>query len=198
MYPPSIQKLIEIFSKFPGVGKRTAARFVFFILENKEKIVEELKATLLELKEKIKYCQFCQRAFEGKNDLCEICSDKGRDKNTICVVEKDSDLEAIEKTKIYKGKYFVLGGTLSGFKDKEKKLRIKELKLLLKSYPEIEEVIIALNFTPEGQITALYLEKILKKFPHLKITRISKGLPSGGELEYADEETLSFAILKRN
>jgi recombination protein RecR len=197
MYPKSIQKLIEIFSKFPGIGQRTAARFAFFIVENKEKIVQELSDALLEVKNKIKHCQFCQKAFEGKGELCEICSDKQRDQTLLCVVEKDSDLESIEKTKKYDGRYFVLGGTLSVFKEKEKKIRTKELKILLKNHPEIKEVILALNLTSEGQITSLYLEKILKKF-NVKITHLARGLPRGGELEYADEETLSFAISKRS
>lgn len=198
MYPPSIQKLIDLFSKFPTVGPRTAARFVFYLLKASNEEVEELLKSIDDLKKSIKFCSFCFNPFDvSKNpaeELCEICRDKTRDKTLLCVVEKESDLLSIEKIKKYKGLYFILGGTISAVKKAEiKKLRIEELEERIKSQPEIKEIIIAINPTTEGEATALYLERFLKPF-NKKFTRLGRGLPVGAELEYADEETLGSAF----
>ena len=193
MYPKTIQKLIELFSKFPTVGQRTATRFVFYLVKRDRKEIEELSKTILDLKEKIKFCKNCFKPFEGDGEICEICSDKTRDKSLLCIVEKETDFEAIEKTKKYKGLYFILGGPISAVKKEElKKLRIKELEERVKD-KKLKEIIIATSLTTEGEALALFLERKLKNSGK-KITRLGRGLPTGGELEYADEETLGAAF----
>jgi len=197
MYPPTIQKLIEIFSKFPTVGQRTATRFVFYLLKKEGKEIEELAQKILELKKKVKICQLCFKPFEGEDKICEICRDPTRKRNLLCLVEKETDLETIEKTKKYQGLYFVLGGPIEKIKREElEKLRIKELEKRIREDQKIEEIILALNPTTEGEAIGLFLERRLKNF-NKKITRLGRGLPTGGELEYADEETISFALENR-
>ena len=197
MYPKSIQRLIEIFSKFPTVGPRTAARFVFYLMGKSKEEVEELVAAIQDLKKNVKICSLCFKPFEAEGELCEICKNPMRDKTLLCVVEKETDLMVIEQTKKFNGLYFILGGTVSRFKKKEvEKLRVKELKERVKNQPEIKEIIIAINPTLEGEATTLYLERILKPY-NKKITRLGRGLPVGAELEYADEETLGSALESR-
>jgi len=194
MYPPSIQKLIEKFSKFPTVGPRTAARFVFYLLRLSKEEIEELLNSISNLKNNIRTCSFCFNPFEGEGTLCPICENKTRDKSLLCIIANETDLQAIEKTKKYNGLYFILGGTVSTLKKGGlEKLRTKELQERIKNHPEIKEIIIATNPTPDGEATALYLERLLKPF-NIKITRLGRGLPVGGELEYADEETLGSAL----
>ena len=198
-YLPSIQKLIDLFSKFPTVGPKTAARFVFYLLKSDKKHTDELVHSISNLKKNIKACSFCFNSFEltpinENNKLCRVCSDTSRDKNLLCVVEKEIDLLAIEKINKYKGKYFILGGTINRLKKEyEKEIRVEELKKRIKHNPEIKEIIIATNSTAEGETTALYLERELRPF-NKKITRLARGLPVGGELEYADEQTLKSAF----
>ncbi len=190
-YPKSIQKLIDLFSEFPTVGPRTAARFVFYLLKLPKEEIEELVNSISKLRENIKSCKLCFLPFEG--EFCPICSDKTRDKSLLCLVEKESDLEAVEKTKKYKGLYFILGGTLSKLKKEDtKKIRADELLERARD-SEVKEIIIAINPTTEGEATALYLERLLKPL-NKKITRLGRGLPMGGELEYTDEETLGSAL----
>jgi len=194
MYSQSIQKLIKIFTKFPTIGPRTASRFVFYLLKLSKEETEELIQSISTLKEKVKLCSFCFKSFEGEGELCEICQNPQRDKTLLCIIEKETDLVPIEKTQKYQGRYFILGGNIGKLKQEDiKKLRIKELKERVK---DVKEVIIATNATTEGEATALYLERILKPL-NIKITRLGRGLPVGGELEYADEETLSSALERR-
>ena len=194
MYPPSIQKLIDLFSKFPTVGPRTAARFVFYLLKLSKEEIENLTGTISDLKSAIKICPLCFNPFQSEGKLCQICANPSRNKSLLCVVEKETDLISIEKTKKYNGPYFILGGTVSTLKKTDlEKLRTKELEERVKNHPEIKEIIIATNPTTEGEATALYLERLLKPLAK-KITRLGRGLPVGGELEYADEETLSSAL----
>ena len=197
MYSPTIQKLIDLFSKFPTVGRRTAARFVFYLIKTPKEKVDELIESIKELKTKIKICPLCFKSFEGEGELCPICSDPRRDKSTVCVVEKEIDLETIERTGKYKGVYFVLGGVISGFAKEKKKEEIeKRLEKLIERIKEksgIKEIILALNPTTEGKTTSLWLQRKLKDLG-IKITQLGRGLPVGGELEYADEETLSSAL----
>lgn len=200
MYSSSIQKLIGQFSRFPTVGPRTAARFVFYLLNLTKEERNELAKSISLLGEKVKLCSFCFKSFEpfetaqGKNNLCEICSDANRDKTMLCVVEKETDLETIEKTRKYRGRYFILGGTVSKLRKEDiEKLRMKELQGRAK---DVKEIIIAINPTTEGEATALYLERLLKPL-NIKITRLGRGLPAGSELEYADDETLSSAFDNR-
>lgn len=204
MYPKSIQKLIDLFSKFPTVGPRTAARFVFYLTKLPQEKFDELLASLTDLRKSIKVCSFCFNPFDPSAELrtspsansgqaCPICQDKSRDKSLLCVVEKETDLVSIEKTKKYKGLYFILDGTISGLKKNDKeKLRIEELKQRVKN-GNFQEIIIATNPTVEGETTALLLERELKPLA-VRTTRLGRGLPMGGELEYADEETLGSAF----
>lgn len=196
MHSRSIQKLIELFSKFPTVGPRTASRFVFYLLGLTKDETDELILSISQMKEKVRLCKFCYKSFEKEGDLCEICSNQARDKSFLCIVEKETDLVSMEKTKKYQGRYFILGGTVSTFKkDEVKKIRMKELLETIKD-SKIKEIIIALNPTSEGESTALYLERNLKPF-NKKTSRLGRGLPVGAELEYADEETLGAAFESR-
>ncbi len=202
MHPSSIKKLIDLFSKFPTVGPRTASRFIYYLIHLPQKDFKELIEALNNLKGNIKVCSFCFNSFEpsNKEDLCPICQNKSRDKNLLCIVEKETDLTSIEKTKKYKGYYFILGGTVSNLKKEDiEKIRLEELKERIKN-PEkfglkadFKEIIIATNPTTEGETTALLLERKLKDLD-IKITRLGRGLPTGGELEYADEQTLEDAF----
>lgn len=202
MYPPSIQKLIDQFSKFPTIGPRTAARFVFYLIKLPRSEAEKLIGSISDVREKITFCSFCFNTFEetnsdSKEKLCSICSHPSRDKSLLCVVEKETDLLSLEKTKKYKGIYFILGGTVSTLKKEDiKKLRTKELIERIKNTSSFKEIILAINSTTEGIATDLYLERILRPLK-IKITRLGRGLPVGGELEYADDETLSSAIENR-
>jgi len=216
MYPKTIEKLIELFSKFPGVGPRTAARFVFYLTKREKKELEELSKAISSISTSLRRCNFCFNLFqpgqgsqvskdeENGQGLCEICSNQSRNRNLLCVVEKEIDLISIERNKIYKGLYFVLGGTVSGLRKKDfKSLRLSELRERIKN-PEkfgiknasFEEIIIAFSSTVEGEATILFLERKLKDL-NKKITRLGRGLPTGGELEYADRETLSSAFSSR-
>ncbi|KKQ76810.1 MAG: Recombination protein RecR [Parcubacteria group bacterium GW2011_GWC1_38_6] len=199
MFSPTIQKLIEIFSKFPTVGPRTATRFVFYLLKLSQEEIDKMTSAISKLKESVKQCKLCFNNFEGENDLCSICSNQNRDKSILCVLEKESDLESLENVKRYNGLYFILGGTASSLKKNDMKgLRIEELEERIKNQQEINEVIIATNPTAEGEAVGIYLTKLLKKnSPNTKITQLGRGLPLGGELEYADEETISSALESR-
>ena len=204
MYPKSIQKVIDLFSKFPTIGPRTAARFVFYLLKLSKEEIENLVSSISELKNKIKICKLCFKPFEAEfsakaseDKLCEICQDTRRNKTLLCIVANETDLMAIEKTKKYTGLYFILGGIVSTFKKSDvEKLRIKELEERIKNSETIQEIILAINPTTEGEATTLYLERFLKPLGK-KVTRLGRGLPVGGELEYADEETLSSALESR-
>jgi recombination protein RecR len=209
MYPKPIKKLIDLFSKFPTVGPRTAARFVFYLLKLSEKNLNELLEEIKNLKTRIKVCSFCFNPFDASTistseTLCPICQNPSRDKNLLCIIEKETDLISIENTKKYKGLYFILGGNVSALKkDDSKKIKIEELEERIKN-PEkfglkdtsLKEIIIATNSTTEGEATGLYIERKLKaSLPDsVKITHLGRGLPVGGEVEYADEETLGSAF----
>jgi len=195
MYPKTIQKLIELFSKFPTVGPRTAARFVFYLMGKPGEEIEELINSISDLKKNVKICPLCFNSYEGEeSESCKICSHPSRDKSLLCVIANETDLTAIEKTKKYQGLYFILGGTVSGLKKADiEKLRIKGLQERIKNHPEIKEIILAINPTTEGEATTLYLERLIKPL-NKKISRLGRGLPVGAELEYADEETLGSAL----
>ncbi|MCX6761043.1 MAG: recombination mediator RecR [Candidatus Nealsonbacteria bacterium] len=197
----SADKLIKIFSKFPTVGPRTAARFVFYLIQRPKEEIEELINAILEMKKNIKICTSCFNHFESSGEenkaeetLCDICADPRRDKTLLCLVEKEIDLISFEKTKRYKGLYFVLGETISAIKKSDlEKLRTGALEQRIKNHPEIQEIIIAFNPTTEGEATALYVERFLKPL-NKKLTHLGRGLPTGAELEYADEETIGAAL----
>ena len=207
MYPEPIQRLISLFSKFPTIGPRTAARFVFYLLSKPKEDIVKLLEGITELREKIRTCVFCFNPFDntveqGKT-LCHICQNTGRSNGLLCVVEKESDLEALEKTQQYDGLYFILGGTIGTLKKEDREsIRLKELKERVQNPKNFglpssfKEIIIALNPTIEGEATALYVERELKD-AGVKLTRLGRGLPIGGELEYADSETLKQSLESR-
>jgi len=201
----SINKLINIFRNFPTVGPRTASRFVYYLLKLPKQDVDELIFAIHELKNKVKLCVSCFNPFEpfdtaqGRpaGELCPICSDNSRNKNLLCVVEKESDLLSLENTKKFIGLYFILGGAVATMRKEDvSQLRLEELKNRVKEN-SFSEIIIALNPTPEGKATSVLIESAIKetaKPPAPKITHLAKGIPVGGELEYADEETLESAL----
>jgi len=191
----SIKKLQDLFSRFPTIGSRTAGRFVFYLINAPKIEVDALTAAIQDLKNSIKLCDFCFNPHELQNNLCQICSDSVRNKQLLCIVEKETDLISIENTKKYKGLYFILGGTLTLRKTDGSNLRLEPLKERIKNSP-FSEIIIALNPTPEGKSTSVLVERAIKELslPDIKITHLAQGLPVGGELEYADEETLESAF----
>jgi recombination protein RecR len=198
MLPRPIQNLIDEFAKLPSVGPRQAARFVFYLLNQPKEEIEKFAKKLFILK-KIKYCSFCNRAMETTaTHICEICKNTNRDRAVICIVEKDTDIESLEKTKRYNGIYYVIGT-----EDENRQLaRLKDLILRIKkSNKELKEIIIATDATTEGETIALYaarqLGELKKSYPQLRITRLGRGLSTGSELEYMDEDTLANALLGR-
>ena len=208
MYPKAVQELIEIFSKFPGVGRKGAARFVFYLLKSSKEDMKQFMSAITELRENTALCSFCFNPFDkrenGDTTLCAICRSPQRDTSLLCIVEKESDLEALEKTKKYSGLYFILGGTVGQLRREDlRKLRVETLKEYIVnptkaglSPTTFSEIILAINPTTEGEATMLYLERVLEPLK-IKTTRLGRGLPMGGEMEYADEETLTSALESR-
>jgi recombination protein RecR len=190
-YPEPVARLIEAFQRLPGIGPKTAQRLTFYMLKRPPDEVRELGDALLAVKQKITYCRLCFNVTD--EDPCRICSDPRRDAHVICVVEEPNDLLAMERTGEYRGRYHVLLGALSpldGIGPDD--LKIRELLARLDGH-ETTEIILATNPNVEGEATALYLAKLLR--PHAaRITRIARGLPVGGDLEYADQVTLSKAL----
>lgn len=187
----SVTKLIEAFSRLPGVGHKSAEKMAYSVLEMDDEDVEMFSDALVELKRNVHKCPICGAYTE--NELCEICADESRDKSKIIVVSYPKDVLSFEKLNVYDGTYHVLGGVLSavngvGIDD----LDIASLQKRIKEN-NVNEVIIATNPTTEGETTALYLARILEK-EHISVTRLAYGLPMGGHLEYADSLTLSKAL----
>ena len=192
MYPKPLKKLIDHFASLPSVGPKMAERLVIYLFKQNPEKINDFAKTLSELKTSLRYCQKCFNLSE--NDICSICVDTKRDQSIICVVEEPLDIFAIEKTKQFPGRYHVLGGVLENL-SAGSTLRITELQDRVQD-EHITEVIIAMNPTTEGDATALYVARILKEYP-VKVTRLARGLSTGGDIEYADELTLSSAILNR-
>lgn len=192
MYSKVIEDLITQFEKLPGIGHKTAVRLAFFILEQDESLAKDMSKALLEAKSKIKLCSKCFNLTE--DDICNICSNTKRDNSTICVVGNVKDIAAMEKTREYKGLYHVLHGTISSINNiGAADIKIKELLQRLTD-DKIKEIIIATNPTIEGETTALYIARVIKTIPGIKVTRIAHGIPIGGDLEYTDEITLIKAM----
>ena len=189
--PASVTRLIEELSELPGIGRKTAARLTFFLLRNQSGLVQRLADALLELKERTRFCSVCYNITEG--DPCPICADTGRDHRTICVVEEPLDVVAIEQAGVYEGVYHVLHGVLAPSEGMfVENLRIGEL-LARTSSGDIDEVILATNPTSEGDWTSAYLLTRLRPVG-ARVTRLGRGLPVGGDLEYADAVTLMRAL----
>jgi len=190
----SLEILIEELTKFPGIGRKTAQRLALYILKQPKEEVEKLVRAIIDVKEKIKYCSICYNITES--DPCPICSSPKRDKTTICVVEEPMDVLAIEKTSEYNGLYHVLGGVLNPLEGiGPEDLKVKELIHRISS-GGVNEVIIALNPSVEGETTSIYIANLIKPFG-VKVTRIARGLPIGTALEYADTATIVRAIENR-
>jgi len=193
-----INRLIESFLKFPGIGPRQARRFVYFLAGEDKAYVDNLAKLILEVKSGMKQCESCYRYFESKNaetDLCPVCSGASRDSSVIMAVEKDVDLENIERTGNFRGKYFVLGGLLSLAGNGTAEVRLKQLfEKVQKEKPA--EIILATSATVEGENTNLYIERILEPLK-VKITRLGRGLSTGAELEYSDSDTIENALKNR-
>lgn len=192
--PPSISQLIDEFNKLPGIGQKTSEKFVFYLMKKSPADLESFARAILKLKKDIKLCSSCFNFSESSP--CNICADKKRDSATLCVVAEPAEIVAFEKTGQYNGLYFVLGGVIDQPEGVgPEKLRIKELEDRVINNG-IKEVIIATNPDMEGETTAIYLAKILKRY-QTKITRLAQGLPLGGDIEYADEITLSSSLKNR-
>jgi len=193
-YPAPLQKLIDNLSKLPSVGPKTAERYAFFLLKQDKSYLNELGIEIQEIQKNIITCHNCLAISE--TDPCLICSNTNRDNTIICVTENSQDLALIEATNQFKGKYFVLGGLINAINGiSPEDLPIKKLLSRIEKNG-VKELIIALNFTLEGETTAMYLTKILKD--KIKISRLAKGLPSGSNLEYVDDITLASAFKNRS
>lgn len=190
-FSPIIKKLIDGFSKFPGIGKKTAERLAFHVIKGNNKEVQEFLNAIINAKKNLKTCAKCFNISE--DELCPICSDKKRNNKLICVVEDVRDILAMERLHEFDGVYHVLQGTLSPMSGiTPEDIRIKELIIRVKE-EEIEEIILATNPKVEGETTASYIAKLLKQ-DKVKVTRIAHGIPVGGDLEYVDEITLLRAL----
>lgn len=190
-YPEPITKLMDSFMKLPGIGPKSAARLAFYVLDMKEDDVLDFAKALLDAKRNLSFCSVCGHITD--KDPCYICSDTSRDRSVICVVQESKDVIAMEKMRDFHGLYHVLHGTISpmdGIGPED--INIPDLLKRLQD-DTIEEVILATNPNVEGEATAMYISRLLRP-SGIKVTRIAHGLPVGGDLEYADEVTLSKAM----
>ena len=185
-----VARLIEEFSKLPGVGTKTAQRLTYHVLRSSTDDARSLAAALVAIKEQVAYCSTCCNITEAGVDPCDICADPRREASRICVVEEPLDVLAIERTGEFRGRYHVLHGAISPIDGiGPERLRVRELLVRVEGDGVVEEVILATNPNLEGEATAMYLADLLT--PHVPaVTRIARGLPVGGDLEYADDVTL--------
>lgn len=191
-----LEKLVEQFEKMPGIGAKTAQRLAYYVLNLPDSQAEDFANAILDAHTKIKYCKVCCNLTD--KELCPVCRNEARDKTTICVVETPRDAAALENTHEYKGVYHVLHGAISPLNDVgPDQLSIKELLARIGTDAPVKEVIMATNATVEGDATAMYLSRLLKPMG-IKVTRLAYGIPVGGDLEYADENTLARALEGRN
>ncbi|HJR25599.1 MAG TPA: recombination mediator RecR [Acidimicrobiales bacterium] len=192
VYPLPVQELIDELGRLPGVGPKSAQRIAFHLLKLPEMDALRLSAAIAAAKERVTFCTRCFNIAEGS--VCELCDDDRRDATVLCVVEEPRDIVAVEKTQEFNGRYHVLQGAISPIEGiGPEQLRIRELLARLDA-EGVREVILCTNPNLEGEATAMYLSRLLKDLPDLKVTRIASGLPVGGDLEYADELTLGRAL----
>lgn len=193
-FPASLENLIDKFAALPGIGRKSAQRLAFYVLSlSKEEAVSFAEA-IIDAKSSVHCCSVCQNLTEG--EICQICSSDRRDKSTICVVSEPRDVLSIERGREYNGTYHVLHGALSPMSHVgPEDIKIKELLVRI-SQEEVEEVIMATNPDTEGEATAMYISRLLKPFD-VKVTRLAYGIPVGSNLEFADDATLSRAIMGR-
>lgn len=200
----SIETLAEIFAHFPGIGPRQAKRFVYYLLSRDKSTIESFVKAVEKLKSETIQCTECKRYFtttgssQARHSVCSICKDESRDASLLMLVPRDADFDAIEKSRSYKGYYFILGGSLPILeKEPEKRIRINELsRKIEKSKEKLKEIVLAMNANAEGENTALFIKE---KYKDLGITfsELGRGLSTGSELEYADPDTLKNALLHR-
>ncbi|MEO6880662.1 MAG: recombination mediator RecR [Mycobacteriaceae bacterium] len=199
MYEGPVQDLIDELGRLPGVGPKSAQRIAFHLLTVEPGDVARLQAALQRIRDGVQFCIVCGTVSE--RELCRICADPRRDRTVICVVEEPKDVQAVERTREFAGRYHVLGGALdplSGMGPDQ--LRIRELMERLRTQADgvdVSEVIIATDPNTEGEATATYLNRMMRDLPGLKVTRLASGLPMGGDLEFADEITLGRALSGR-
>lgn len=201
----SMRKLEEIFAHFPGIGPRQAKRFVYYILNRPNSSIREFTDLIHEVKKSTAQCGSCYRIFIGhgeKMTQCSICSDKNRDASLLMIVARDSDFETIEKSGVYKGLYFILGGIVSSFDaEPEKRIRLEALiKRLRELGSSLKEIILSMNTTPDGDSTAMIVSDYVKaSLPEsgLQISVLGRGLSTGAELEYVDGDTIRNAFQNR-
>ena len=187
--PDSVNHLIDGFSRFPGIGKKTAQRMAFFLLKTERQLTVSLAKSILEMKDRVHACPLCHNISE--TSPCGICTDPKRDETLLCVVEDATDLLSLEKTSEFRGKYHVLGGVISPLDG----IGPDDLHVdsLLERLNGVKEVVIATNPSAQGETTALYLAKILKP-KGVKVSKLARGIPMGGDLEYTDEATIVSAL----
>ncbi|OZD05033.1 recombination protein RecR [Rhodococcus sp. 06-235-1A] len=199
MYEGPVQDLIDELGKFPGVGPKSAQRIAFHLLGVEPPEVDRLMRALQRVRDGVQFCIVCGTVSD--KELCRICSDSRRDRSMICVVEEPKDVQAVERTREFKGRYHVLGGALDPLNGVgPDQLRIRELLTRVGTQDDgvdVTEVIIATDPNTEGEATATYLVRMMRDFPGLAITRLASGLPMGGDLEFADELTLGRALTGR-
>lgn len=199
MFPEPVKKFVSIFSKLPSIGPRQATRLAFYLISSGKSKLEETSKAIADLKT-IKICTDCFFIHSNQDNLCNICMDQSRKKNIIMIVEKETDLTSIERTKTFHGRYLILGElTKTGVLEGIQKLRLNHLKSFIKNQlsGQAEEIIIATNPTTYGDLNAMIIKKELEGFSK-KFSRLGRGIPTGGEIEFADEETLEEALKRRS
>ncbi len=200
MYEGPVQDLIDELGKLPGVGPKSAQRIAFHLLGVEAPDIDRLQNALARIRDGVQFCTICGTVSD--KEQCRICADSRRDRSMICVVEEPKDVQAVERTREFKGRYHVLGGALdplSGIGPDQ--LRVRELLTRIGTQEDgvdVTEVIIATDPNTEGEATATYLLRMLRDFPGLSVTRLASGLPMGGDLEFADELTLGRALSGRH
>lgn len=188
----NLEQLIHEFSQLPGIGRKTAQRLAYFVLKQPRESIEKLSTSLMTVKDNVMSCEVCFNISDER--ICKICESEKRNKFQICVVEEPTDVIAIEKTNEFNGVYHVLGGAISPLDGiTPDQLKINELLKRLTIDGEFE-IILATNPNVEGEATSLYLIRLLKNIPNIMVTRIARGVPIGGDLEYSDEATLARAM----
>ncbi|MFC8047935.1 MULTISPECIES: recombination mediator RecR [Nocardia] len=199
MYEGPVQDLIDELGRLPGVGPKSAQRIAFHLLGVEAPEIDRLQAALQKVRDGVRFCAECGTVSDG--ELCRICVDPRRDRTMICVVEEPKDVQAIERTREFRGRYHVLGGALDPLNGVgPDQLRIRQLLARIgnqRDGVDVSEVIIATDPNTEGEATATYLVRMLRDFPGLSVTRLASGLPMGGDLEFADELTLGRALSGR-